>query len=296
MAAGKKSQEVQSERDRARSYTSETKRAGMGQRGLQRPQPSTDSGKVRWTVKRVQPLRRATGAARRREGRSPGASATATQKPLAGSSTWCAILAPWQNHKSDSSESLAMLAPVHSPEMFIRVHTAAARWIVKHKPDLVTLDFDDLLADPVTALASLDAWTGEAGFPGRFAEHAGKIRQRLRRSADHETPEQSQKDDAWEDAEEVYEASQDGRLRRHCWTRAEEGTTRKGEASTAPDSGRKSLPPSAATALRTRRRGNNLRKTASSSGRLHWLTRAVRLRVPRERHQHRRTASPTTTG
>lgn len=99
---------------------------------------------------------------------------------------------------------------VHSPEMFINVHTAAARWIVAHKPDLVTLDFDDLLADPVTALASLDAWTGEAGFPGRFAEHAGKIRQRLRRSADHETPEQSQQDDAWEDAEEVYEALKTG--------------------------------------------------------------------------------------
>ena len=95
--------------------------------------------------------------------------------------------------------------PVHSPEMFIRVHTAAARWIVKHKPDLVTLDFDDLLADPATALGSLDAWTSEAGFLGKFGDHAGLIRQRLRRSADHETPEQSQKDDAWEDAEEVYE-------------------------------------------------------------------------------------------
>ena len=102
------------------------------------------------------------------------------------------------------------MGTVHSPEMYIQVHTAAARWIVKHQPDLRVVDFDDLLEDPVAVLSGLDAWAADAGFPGRFADQATEIRQRLRRSADHQTPEQSEQDDAWDDAEEVFELLKQG--------------------------------------------------------------------------------------
>ena len=104
----------------------------------------------------------------------------------------------------------AEMGTVHSPEMYIKVHTAAAAWIMQHKPDLRVVEFDDLLEDPVAVLSGLDDWTSEAGFPGRFADQATEIRQRLRRSADHETPKQSEVDDAWEDAEEIYQLLQGG--------------------------------------------------------------------------------------
>ena len=99
---------------------------------------------------------------------------------------------------------------VHSPEMYIKVHTAAAAWIMQHQPDLRVVEFDDLLEDPVAVLSGLDEWTSGAGFPGRFADQATEIRQRLRHSADQKTPEQSEADDSWEDAEEIYQLLQGG--------------------------------------------------------------------------------------
>jgi len=99
---------------------------------------------------------------------------------------------------------------VHSPEMYIKVHTAAAAWIAKHKPDLRVVEFDDLLEDPVAVLSGLDEWTSGAGFSCRYADPSTEIRQRLRRSANHQTPKQSEVDDAWEDAEEIYQLLQGG--------------------------------------------------------------------------------------
>ena len=94
---------------------------------------------------------------------------------------------------------------VHSPEMYIKVHKAAAAWIEKHKPDLRVVDFDDLLEDPVGVLSGIDDWIGDVDLPGSFADQSTEIRQRLRRSSDHQTPEQSEEDDSWEDAEDIYE-------------------------------------------------------------------------------------------
>jgi len=99
---------------------------------------------------------------------------------------------------------------VHSPEMFIKVHQQAARWIVGHKPDVRVVNFDDLVADPASVLSDLDAWVEGVGFPGKFMDSVGEIEPRLRRSADHETPQQSAEDDAWEDAESIHASLLEG--------------------------------------------------------------------------------------
>jgi len=94
---------------------------------------------------------------------------------------------------------------VHSPEMFIAVTTAAARWIVKHNARVRVVDFDDLIENPSAELQYIDEWLKELNLPHKFGDSVGKIKQKLRRSAQHATPEQSEKDDAWEDAEEIYQ-------------------------------------------------------------------------------------------
>lgn len=97
------------------------------------------------------------------------------------------------------------MGTVHSPEMYIQVHVAAARWIEKHNARVKVVDFDDLLEDPSTELYWLDEWLKELQLPGKFVDSVDKIQQKLRRSADQPTPEQSEQEDAWQDAEEIYE-------------------------------------------------------------------------------------------
>lgn len=97
------------------------------------------------------------------------------------------------------------MGTVHSPEMFIQVHVAAARWIVKHGAKVRVTDFDDVIEDPAGEFYWLDEFMKPLELPGKFSDHVDKIETRLRRSADHETPAQSEEDDAWADAEEIYQ-------------------------------------------------------------------------------------------
>lgn len=162
-----------------------------------------------WTVKGVQRYDKRPGEL---EGAKVVSQGLANSNPEAISRVIYMVRNPRAVAKSQErlKRRFEEMGTVHSPEMFITVNTAAARWIVKHKPDLQVIDFDDLLADPVGILTGLDEWTNGAGFPGKFEDQAGKIRQRLRRSAEHETPAQSENDDAWQDAAEVYKLLQSG--------------------------------------------------------------------------------------
>ena len=83
---------------------------------------------------------------------------------------------------------------VHSPDMYIRTHLAAARWMAEHRPDVYVLDYADLLAEPTTTLARLSDWLGEDVTPG-----ASCVKPSLHRSK----PQQID-DEQWEDAEAVY--------------------------------------------------------------------------------------------
>lgn len=83
---------------------------------------------------------------------------------------------------------------VHSPDMYIRSHLAAARWMIENAPDVYVLDYADLLTDAPDTLARLSDWLGEDVTPG-----ASCVKPSLHRSKP-----QPIEDDQWEDAEAVY--------------------------------------------------------------------------------------------
>jgi len=84
---------------------------------------------------------------------------------------------------------------VHTPQMYIHVHLAAARWILKNEPAIKLVHYDELIEKPGATLADLGTWLGEDLSPA-----ASLIEPKLRRSEpepyDHEL---------WDDADAVYE-------------------------------------------------------------------------------------------
>lgn len=93
---------------------------------------------------------------------------------------------------------------IHTPEMFINVTAAAARWMLKY-PDVPVhfVHFDELLEEPEDVLTAVREFLGCSE---DFTEAIGRIDRRLNRSK----PEPEHEDPLWEDAEFVYDHFVDG--------------------------------------------------------------------------------------
>jgi len=86
---------------------------------------------------------------------------------------------------------------VHTPQMFIRVTTAAAKWIIQN-PDIpiIYVNYEDLLADPDSTLIGIGDFLGY----GDFEKAVPIIDKKLYRSHPEEI-----ENELWEDAFFVYE-------------------------------------------------------------------------------------------
>ncbi|MDP1712203.1 MAG: sulfotransferase domain-containing protein [Candidatus Nanopelagicaceae bacterium] len=93
---------------------------------------------------------------------------------------------------------------IHSPQMFINVTIAAARWLNKHREvPILYVKYDDLVERPMEVLPKLQAFLGE----GDFSKAASLIDVKLRRSKA-----ESVASDLWVDADTIYEMMCAGKL------------------------------------------------------------------------------------
>ena len=83
---------------------------------------------------------------------------------------------------------------IHTPEMFINVTRAAARWLDRYKPPVLVVVYDELVDRPETALVEVSKFLTEQVVSG-----ASVVKRDLRRSDPENVP-----SDLWTDAEEVY--------------------------------------------------------------------------------------------
>jgi len=111
---------------------------------------------------------------------------------------------PWSVAKSQLD--LVTPIPVHArhrdlggsdPEMYVRVTAMASSWIQKHQPDMLMVNFDELIGNPDDILAEIEAFVGDGDWPTARKQ----IQPKLRRSQ----PEKAGDTPVWDVALEIHD-------------------------------------------------------------------------------------------
>lgn len=111
---------------------------------------------------------------------------------------------PWAVAKSHCN--LVTQVPIHSrnkdlggadPEMYVRVTAMAAAWIQQHRPDLLLVNFDELIGNPDDILTGIEAFIGD----GDWQTARKQIQPKLKRSK----PEKAGDTPVWDVALEIHD-------------------------------------------------------------------------------------------
>lgn len=107
---------------------------------------------------------------------------------------------------ANSQKDLVLPIPVHSrnkdlgnisPQMFINVTVAASNWISHHKPKLLLVEFEELIADPNAQLARVEEFVGD----GDWTKAKQQIKPKLQRNK----PQRPNDKEEWDDALHLYD-------------------------------------------------------------------------------------------